>query len=134
MAYKENAVEILKENKFKITKARMAVLEILSNSDKVLSFNNIVQQNLEKKLDNITVYRFLQILEKLHLSKKIHALNGYVSCEWECHIHNHYFLVCSKCGFFQEKIFEGEEDFVCNLGIYPDQHSIEIVWLCKDCK
>lgn len=134
MDYIPNAVQILKENWFKITKSRLDILDILSNSDKVLSFNDIVNNYPEKNLDNITVYRFLQILEKLHLAKKIHSLNGYISCDWHCHIHNHYFLVCSKCNSFQEKVFDRKEDLVWDLGIFPDQHSIEIVWLCKNCK
>jgi Fur family zinc uptake transcriptional regulator len=81
MDYIQNAVQILKENSFKITKSRLDILDILSNSDKVLSFNDIVNNYPEKNLDNITVYRFLQILEKLHLAKKIHSLNGYISCD-----------------------------------------------------
>lgn len=133
MWYTQNAIVLLQEKWFKITTSRLAILDILWSSTKVLSFNDIVQNNPDKNLDNITVYRFLQILDKLHLAKKIHALNGYVFCDGHYHLHNHYFLVCGQCHSFEEKIIDGKESYVSRLGIFPDKHSIEIIGLCQQC-
>ena len=134
MSYATKARTILKDNGYKKTQSRVSIIDILSNSDKALSFVDIVKQSPNKKLDEVTVYRFLHILEELHLVKKITSLRWYIKCDGDQHPHNHYFLVCNDCQNVQETVLHQEETIVNSLGIYPDQQCIEIVGKCKDCK
>ncbi len=134
MSYSHKAQSILKKNKFKCTPSRLAILDILDKTSWVVSFHDIVKMSPDKKLDDVTVYRFLQILEDLHLVKKITSLRWYITCDGWTHDHNHYFLVCNWCNDVQEKVVTSKqkEDFSL-LGIHPDHKCLEIVWKCWDC-
>ena len=134
MNYHDVARKKLKEHWFKKTKPREEIIKIVEKSKKPLSFNDVVKQSWEQKLDDVTVYRFLHTLEELHLVKKISSLRSYVKCDgWE-HLHNHYFLVCNDCHAIDERTIDASESLISSLWIYPDNHCIEIVWKCNKCK
>lgn len=134
MSYLDKAWKVLRKNWLKKTKARTSIINILAKTTTAVSYIDIVKLSKDKKLDEVTVYRFLQELEKLHLAKKILSLRGYMRCDWSHHTHNHYFLVCSNCQKVTEKIINEDEKLVSSLGIYPDNQCIEIVWKCDECR
>lgn len=133
MTYSDRAREILKSHGLKKTKSRTSIINILAKSDTAISYLDIVKLSKKIKLDEVTVYRFLQELEKYHLVKKISSLRGYMRCDGGTHTHNHYFLVCNDCQKITEEIINEDENLVTNLWIYPDNQCIEIVGKCKKC-
>lgn len=133
MSYQEKARKILKEKGYKKTKSRIAIIHILSQQTKAVSFVDIVRSSQEYPLDEVTVYRFLQELESLHLVKKITSVRGYMKCDGDTHTHNHYFLVCNDCHDIQEKVLHDNETIIKALGVYPDKQCIEIVGKCEKC-
>lgn len=133
MNYTKKSIDILKNNWFRITSSRMEILKVLSRAKKPLSFNDIVKRALNIKLDEVTVYRFLQILEDLHLAKKINSLHGYVSCDGDTHDHNHYFLVCNECNTVNEKVIDKKDTLFMSMWICPDHQCFEIIGKCQEC-
>ena len=131
MWYIEKAIYKLKNNWYKITKARKIILDILAGNGCPISAYEII--DFDNSLDKATIYRFLEILESLHLVKKIYSLNKYVRTDWECYEHNHYFLVCRECFWYEEKVVDKIDRVFWNLGIFPNNHCLELVGLCKNC-
>ena len=133
MKYQDTAWTILKNKGYKKTKQRIQVLSIIDATDLPLSFTDIVKKSVWQWLDEVTVYRFLHILEELHLVKKLSSLRSYIKCDWSHHPHNHYFFVCNDCHTVSEKVIHDTNSWWSLMWVFPDHQSIEIVWICKSC-
>ncbi len=77
MSFVELAAVRLKEHGHRMTQSRHQILMLFDSSEKVLTAEDIQQDSADKKLDSATVYRILQVLEELHIVKKIHIAGGY---------------------------------------------------------
>ncbi len=137
------SVECLQDAGYKITESRQTILEFLSKSQKALSPYEI--QDLLKrrgiKADVVTIYRVLELFEKLNLVHKILAVNGYVRCHTEqikkpqaCH----HYLVCKNCQSVEEVEGENlaplEKKIVKNYCFDIASHYLEFTGLCAKCR
>lgn len=142
----ENYVEILKtrlkEEGFKLTPQRRCIVETLMNSKgKHMSSEEIYD---EVKVDCpeiglATVYRTLQMLDKIGFTTKLNLDDGCVRYELNTdqNAHNHHHLVCKKCS----KIIEVEEDLLDILEekiensyrFKIDNHDVKFYGICSDC-
>lgn len=142
----ENYVEILKtrlkEEGFKLTPQRRCIVETLMNSKgKHMSSEEIYD---EVKVDCpeiglATVYRTLQMLDKIGFTTKLNLDDGCVRYELNTdqNAHNHHHLVCKKCS----KIIEVEEDLLDLLEekiensyrFKIDNHDVKFYGICSDC-
>ena len=139
----EEIKEKLKEEGFKLTHQRRSIVEILLNSDgKHMSSEEIydlVKINCPE-IGLATVYRTLQVLDKLGYTNKLNLDDGCVRYELNLDkdAHNHHHLICKSCG----KIIEVQEDLLDNLeqvinekyGFVVQNHDVKFNGYCEDCK
>ncbi len=135
------SVEKLKKEGYRVTTARIFVLTIFRQSQKPLGAYQISKKSASfgKKIDVVTVYRILNLLEKLNLIHKVGS--GYVACKkFECENENHchYQFICEKCSHAEEvhlekdKIFKTFDNQFPNLTI--NSHHFEFFGVCENCK
>ena len=137
------ALNKLKEDGLKITHPRQMIVKFLAKSQKVLSPYEMRDLLKKQKInaDVVTIYRVLEVLEKMSLAHKVLAFNGYIRCNIKsektksnCH---HYF-VCKQCGKVDE--VEGEDLSALERKITRtykfqiDSHYLEFLGLCAKCK
>lgn len=121
----------------------MAVIEVLAHTSRSLSPYKIAEIALQKyriNLDTVTVYRIIQVLEKLDLVHKVHGVEGYIRCEVkegevdDCH----HSFVCRKCKKVEEISGENLDAFIKTMEklhrFKVEKHQLELSGLCKKCK
>ena len=140
MTYKDRSIELLKTEGYRMTAARILILEILEEAGKPLKAYDIAALS-HGALDVTTVYRFLEVLKKFELVHFVKELQAYTTCaslSCEDRGHCHHQFVCKKCEAVEELHFENC-DFVkalakqfANLRI--EDHYLELSGFCKNCK
>ncbi len=142
LTYTEFALANLKKEGYKITGPRMAVIEVLAKTSRSLSPYKISEIALQKhqiNLDTVTVYRIIQVMEKLELVHKVHGVEGYIRCEVKKEDKDcHHSFICKKCKKVQEVSGENLDAFVKQMEklhrFKVDKHQLELSGLCKKCK
>lgn len=138
MTFIKNSLQILKDNGYKITGPRVAILEVLAKAETALSTHDI-EKRIPKNIpaNVVTVYRVLEVLEKLGIAHRIHTKEGYVRCDFELRRGCHYFAVCNKCGrtseFLREKPCLIDKIIPKNLPFKNLKHLTEISGTCNQC-
>lgn len=140
--YLNELKEYLKISGFKLTHQRRNIVEVmLEKSGEHLSTEEIynVVKNRCPEIGLATVYRTLQILDKLGYINKLNLDDGCVRYQINLDIsaHNHHHLVCNECG----KIIEVENDLLDNIeetlyNIYNfkiTNHDLKFHGICKEC-
>ena len=129
----------LKANGFRLTGPRYYVVEILSQTDKALTANEIYSQahTHYPSLGLVSVYRALGKLELLGLIQRVHQkekCRAYIAAP---NGHEH-LLVCASCGrvsFFHgddlNKLVNGVEQ---RTGYRVQEHWLQLLGLCVDCQ
>lgn len=143
MSYTEFAEATLRNEGYKITSPRMAVIEVLAHTSRSLSPYKIAEIALQKykiNLDTVTVYRIIQVLEKLELVHKVHGVEGYIRCEVkeddvdDCH----HSFICRKCKKVEEVSGENLDTFIKAMEklhrFKVEKHQLEFIGVCKKCK
>ena len=103
----------LKDKGYKLTHQRRAVLEILQeNQDEHLTTEDVYMRVKSKcpEIGLATVYRTLQLLEKLDIIERLNFDDGYSRYEL-ADDDDHHHLICIKCG----EVLEVEEDLLEGL-------------------
>lgn len=135
--------QIFKEEGYKLTTQRRAILDVIvENQDKHLSPEEIYDI-VKKKYPEIgiaTVYRTLQLLEKLNIIYRLNFDDGYNRYElnYDSENHHHHHLICLKCG----KVMEVKLDLLENLeneienenGFKIVDHNVKFFGYCADCQ
>lgn len=131
--------EILKKAGYKVTKARLAILEIFTKSKSPLDAE-IVYKQLNKKHKNInevTVYRTLTSFTESGILKRIDLRKDSVHFELAKEHHHH--VVCMNCSTVED--FESGElekvlgKIINRLSKFKrvKEHSLEFFGLCMRC-
>lgn len=145
--YATFANETLKKAGYKLSKPRQVIINLLAQSNKALTpyeMRDVLHQQ-KIKADIVTIYRVLELLEKLALAHKVLGFNGYIRCSMEedSHIHPiqnstcHHYILCKKCHKVEE--VEGEDlsaiekNITKNSGFQIDSHYLEFKGLCQNC-
>lgn len=131
-------LEQLVDNGFKITPQRRMILDILNNSTRHLTAEEIANEvkKIQPSVSIATVYRNLNLMVDINLLTRLKLHNGPARYQIN-HGHNHH-LVCMACGEavsldicpMQEKIAQIVEE----MGFKVDDHYFEITGICKDCQ
>ena len=136
--------EKFKREGYKLTTQRRAILDvIIENQDKHLNPEEIYDIVKVKypEIGIATVYRTLQLLEKLDIIYRLNFDDGYNRYELnyssETH-HHHHHLICLKCG----KVMEVKLDLLENLekqiegenGFRIVDHNVKFFGYCADCQ
>ena len=130
--------QTLRQAGYKVTRSRLAVLQILWEADEDLSPLEIYERGKEmhKCLGLVTVYRTLEILDELGIARRVHTkgrCHGYARAEGDKH-----YLVCRRCGHVTEFPCDGLDALVesvrQNTGYLIEEHLLELTGLCPDCQ
>lgn len=130
-----------KEEGYKLTTQRRAILDvIIENQEKHLSpeeIYNIVKNNYPE-IGIATVYRTLQLLEKLNIIYKLNFDDGFNRYELNISSDNHHHLICMKCGSITEvklDLLERlEKEIEEENGFQIIDHNVKFFGYCMDCQ
>ncbi|MBF8984244.1 transcriptional repressor [Lutibacter sp. B2] len=130
----------LKANGYKTTEQRKVILQVLvSNDQNLISVETILSKSKEMnpKTNMSTVYRNLEILEKLDLLYKVIAENGMTLYKLACSDKHHHHLICKGCGKTEvidfcplKSLIQLSKEKNFNL----TEHKLELYGYCKDCE
>jgi len=137
MSFVETSIGLLKKKHFKITGPRLAVLRELSKEQTPLSAYSIEERiSKNSPLSIVTVYRVLDLFERLGIVHRIHTMDGFVRCNFELESGCHYFVICSQCGKTDEFVEENciiEKIVPKKLSYKNLKHLSEIYGICNSC-
>jgi Fe2+ or Zn2+ uptake regulation protein len=136
-----NFNEILKKNKYKVTPARIAILEIFSKNKIPLNaeiiHNKIKKDKTLKEINEVTIYRTLTSFEEKKILKRVDMRKE--SIYFELNNDHHHHILCTKCNLvedFKNSDIEKMLDVVVqksNNFIKIKEHSFELFGFCKNC-
>lgn len=127
----------LREQGFRLTPQRLAILEVLKNAQDHLTPTEIYQQVSPSMpgMTEATVYRTLDFLAGQNLVLVAHLGKGQLVYEYAENDHHH--LICSQCGNMVEIEHEQLKDLYEQLSRNTgyDIHSIHTTFfgLCPEC-
>jgi len=133
-----DAVSSLRAAGLKVTPQRRAILQVLENSERPLSVEDIRQQ-LEAHGSGVpTIYRNLQCFVEKGWAEPIlgpDQIMRFVRCRSGCH---HHHLQCEACGRTVEVQACGLENSLDKLqepsGFKVTRHQLLLFGLCPDCQ
>lgn len=135
--------EKLKDKGYKLTTQRRAILKVVvDNYDKHLSsdeVHNIVREEYPE-IGIATVYRTLQLFEKLNIVYKLNFDDGCSRYEINTgsEEHHHHHLICLECGDVQEVKIDLldtlEEEIEREGNFMIVDHNVKFYGYCKKCK
>ncbi len=129
----------LSEQGYKLTRQRKAVAEVVTHAHTRLSAADVFTQAQRAcpDLGLTTVYRTLEILERMGVIRRVHLDDGCEGFAPASAEHGHH-LICSRC---QETIEFEDCDMTALLkrvatqtGFTIEQHWLELVGLCPKCQ
>lgn len=140
-SFEELAVSRMKEHGHRITSTRLSVIRALSHADRPLSPHGIHTEvaNSGGRLDVVSVYRILTMLNELGLVHHIGVVDGYVACTFgKEHDHETQHVVCDSCGHvwelpLAEGVFDATKALLKKKGIRAMNIKIEITATCESC-
>lgn len=135
--------EILQKEGYKLTSQRNEILKILlENRDKHLSSEEVYQlvSVNDPDIGIATVYRTLQLFEKINIAYKINLDDGLGRYElnYGTENHQHHHLICVNCGKIIEvkldllEALESEIEKEGNFKIID--HNVKFYGYCDECK
>lgn len=125
----------LKKNNLKITKTRLAVLNILQKSPKPLNHSEIMGLlDSEQNWDRVTIYRTLGEFEEKKLIKSLLSSDRITYFEFSETFDHHAHIFCESCGKM-ECLKESMFQFSLKDSVGYSLNSVEILvkGICKDC-
>ena len=128
--------EVLLENGFKLTSARMATFEALSLQHPVAVADII--RVVGKRADRVSVYRTLHIFEELGIVHRIYFGWKYKYELSDMFTKHHHHISCISCGKIVDindevHIKQFIDDEAQKTGFRVIRHFFEIEGLCLDC-
>jgi Fur family ferric uptake transcriptional regulator len=129
----------LAEAGFSNTRARRAVMDALCEADSGATPADLLARGRSRhsRLGQVTVYRTLDILERLGLARKLHQDDGSSVYAASTRGHGHH-VVCRTCRRVAE--FEGcsidrvLRSVTARTGYTVEGHWLELVGVCPDCR
>ncbi|MEM7343991.1 MAG: Fur family transcriptional regulator [Chloroflexota bacterium] len=127
----------LKRAGYKLTPARLAVIDVLENHEDHLSHDQILVEGkkIYAKLSRATVYRTMDLLVNLNLMRALYlndATQRFISAEG-----GHHHLICTGCEttieFDHCTISQLAQDLSTQYGFQIRNHLLEFQGLCEDC-
>lgn len=140
MSYVKEAFDRLRERGFRITTPRRQVLELLDGEDRAQSPYDIRNRLGERgiRMDVVTVYRVLEVLERLGLVHRVYSTGGFVRCRRSDLEGHHHHLVCTACARVTEITGDRVDGMVARVerdsGYRVAGHILEMYGLCRTCR
>ena len=131
---------ILRTHGYKLTPQRHALLKVIASQHDHLSPEALYEKTRQEYpgIGRVTIYRTLELLNKLSLVCRVHAPDGCRSYMMRRPTEHHHHLVCSGCGHvvdFSDSDLSGLEKTLSEkTGFTIDGHLLELYGSCKDCQ
>jgi Fur family ferric uptake transcriptional regulator len=126
---------ILREQGYKLTPQRHALLRVIASQHDHLSSEEIFEKT---RIGRVTIYRTLDLLNKLNLLCRFHAPDGCHSYMMRRPTEHHHHLVCSGCGevvdFTDCELQHLENKLSKETGFSIEGHLLEVYGKCRDCQ
>ena len=127
----------LQEAGYKLTKPRLAVLQVLQENDKGLNPKEIhrLGKEIYPSIGLVSVYRTLDLLTELRLVTRVHS-------EHQCHsyasaLSNRHYVICNTCYRVFDFPCQGLDELINRVqeetGFTVTEHLLELNGLCPDC-
>jgi len=137
---KKRLASTLRQQGYKLTPQRRAVLKVIARSHEHLTPAAICEKVRQERpsIGLVTIYRTLEILTKLELICEVHIggrCRSYLMRRPSAH---HHHLVCAECGavvdFADCNLGELEQRLSQETGFEIESHLLEFLGRCSDCK
>ncbi|MCB0044113.1 MAG: transcriptional repressor [Caldilineaceae bacterium] len=134
----ESLQERIRTAGYKLTPARLAVLQVMEREDEHLNPAEILDaaRTLYPRIGRATVYRTLELLTRLGIVRPI-----FVGEDGPLYIRaqgGHHHMVCSSCGriidFDQCVAGAMIDDLRSRYGFEADSHLLEFYGVCRECR
>jgi Fe2+ or Zn2+ uptake regulation protein len=143
--YLEDCKRALKAAGARVTKPRISVILCLSAASKPLSARDVFEQISERSdlvaVDQVTIYRILEMLSDLGLVHQVFPTGGYMACfHSKCFHAQHVLTRCVKCESIDEIDIPQESVapmlwYLKNqLGFEADEHVFQMNGVCANCE
>lgn len=129
----ENAISILQSQWQKITKTRRRLLEKLAALNWPLNPYELREYNPQDSIDITTMYRNLELFEKLGLVHKITSVGWYMPCihnNDHCCNKSHDIIICQSC----HSIHEAHIDPQIKQSFWLSDWPVELSGSCFSCQ
>jgi Fur family ferric uptake transcriptional regulator len=136
MQNKKEILDNLRQQGFRSTQIREAILDLMLKSNKLLSCQEI-QKHLKLKANKTTFYRELQLLKDKRVIEELKLDDGVRRYEMSSRHHHH--AVCIKCRKVKcvelnKDIKSQEKEVEKNNKFKIISHSLEFYGLCQKCQ
>jgi Fur family ferric uptake transcriptional regulator len=128
--------QVLADNGYHITKVREATFKLLV-SPEPQSINQILAK-AKGVVDRVSVYRNIELFEKLGIANRIHVGWKYKLELSDQFVAHHHHLSCLKCGKIidiedEKHIDEFIQEVSEKYGFKSRRHQFEVDGYCRDC-
>ncbi len=121
----------------RVTKPRIALVELLLKLDGPVSIERIHQLVGIKACDLVTIYRCLAAFENLGLVRRSYLHNGTCLYEQTLGSARHYHIICKSCGKTDRVDYnlpDGVEQRLQDKGYAHISHVVEFFGACQECQ
>lgn len=131
--------EELRGYSLRATPVRVAMLNLLENSQDPVDVGMILKFLSKKKIDAdpATVFRSIQTFYEKGLLKRFHFMESAARYELASRPDHHH-CICEKCGLIEDvsdcNIDILEREIERKKGFLVQRHSLEFFGLCRDCR
>jgi Fur family ferric uptake transcriptional regulator len=138
-AQKKILADFLKTNGLRLTRQRMALLDLFLKTRGHMSPREIYAEARRRhpRYGWATVYRTLKLFSRANLANPINFDSRTARYESETAGKHHDHLVCTVCGkaieFYDDKIEALQKAAAAKRGFMPKCHSLEIYGVCSKC-
>ena len=133
-----SVLNLLKENKLKVTECRVKILEIIQNTETPLAVKEIYNEMVKKNIDveYSTVYRCINVFVDKNILIKYDMKDGkyYYSIRNHHHTHIVKCKICNKATEIDCPLEEISEEIYLKTGFSIDCKDVELEAICKECK
>jgi Fur family zinc uptake transcriptional regulator len=140
----EQCKKRLKETGTRVTKARLAVWQVLARHNAPLSPSDILDEikrdEASGNIDPVSIYRTLDAFMELDLVHKVGPMGGFVACSHiDCPKQLHIMTRCSRCSGIEE--WDAPDALMAPMMWYlkeeksfvPKGHLVEVDGICAGC-
>lgn len=132
----DQALEVLREAKHRITRPRKSILQALIRRKGPAPIEEIHRQMDAGLCDLATVYRCLAAFERLGLVRRCYFNDGTSLFEINLGHEHHHHIICTSCQKVELLDFcvvEGLERLVRDRGYTNVSHMLEFFGVCSEC-
>lgn len=128
--------DYLREHSYSVTQSRQVIFDALQGSEP-LSMQQLIKK-VSQQVDRVTVYRVIELFEKIHIVHRITIGWKYTLELSESFRSHHHHISCVKCGTIEsieDPTLEAVISSIANQRDYKmTSHHIELQGICSGCQ